>query len=60
MSGNEIYDHVSRINVVMVYGFLAVMAGGLVVVFLQWVYQRFVRRTHPPEYTEKPRIFRKD
>jgi len=53
MSGNEIYDHVSRINVVMVYGFLAV-------IFLQWIYQRFVRRTHPPEFTEKPRIFRKD
>jgi hypothetical protein len=44
----------------MVYGFLAVMAGGLIVVFLQWIYQRFVRRTHPPEFTEKPRIFRKD
>jgi hypothetical protein len=60
MSGQEVYDHVSRMNVILVYGFLAVMAGGLIVVFLQWVYQRFIRRTPPQEYTEKPRLFRKD
>ncbi|MDA8059891.1 MAG: hypothetical protein M0Z37_06045 [Nitrospiraceae bacterium] len=60
MSGQEEYNRLSHMSVFLVYGLLAVMAGGILVIFFQWIYQRFIRKEPPPVYTEKPRFFKKD
>jgi hypothetical protein len=51
---------VNHMGQILMIGFVFLFAGGLLTLFLQWVYNRFIRRTPPPEYTEKPKFFDRD
>lgn len=54
------YPMVNHMGQVLMIGFLFLLLGGLLLIFLQWVYNRFFRRTPPPKYTGKPKFFDRD
>lgn len=54
------YPMVNHMGQVLMIGFVFLFLGGLLLIFLQWVYNRFIRRTPPPEYTGKPKFFDRD
>ncbi|EQD25393.1 MAG: hypothetical protein M1537_09265 [Nitrospirae bacterium] len=58
--GHPQYPMVNHMGQILMIGFVFLFAGGLLTLFLQWVYNRFIRRTPPPEYTEKPKFFERD
>ena len=54
------YPMINHMGQVMLIGFLVMTGGGLLVIFLQWAYNRFIRRTPPPTYSDKPKFFDRD
>jgi hypothetical protein len=51
---------VNHMGKVLMLGFLFLFAGGLATLFGQWIYNRFIRRTPPPDYTERPKFLDRD
>nr|EES52175.1 MAG: hypothetical protein UBAL3_94320031 [Leptospirillum ferrodiazotrophum] len=59
-SGHPQYPMVNHMGKILMLGFVFLFAGGLATLFGQWIYNRFIRRTPPPDYSDRPKFLDRD